>query len=117
MQITFEFPDDELDSAIETWIENNLDNAIETYLQNNGFDGSDVEEKIRELLEGYDAAGDGCRTQRAFEETVGKVLDKRGNIKPSRDVLKDMVVTELARTFYDLETLTTRRSAAQNAEL
>ena len=105
MEITAELPDEEVESAIETWADSNLDSHIESY-----------------LLDNYAAAGGACETAKAFEAAVNKVLEKgdyvRTHIKPSRDVLQDMVVTELARTFYDMETiLKNKENAARNAEL
>ena len=122
MEITIEIDDDQFSSVVdnmtEAWLDANLESAIDSYMENHdGDNGETIEGKIRELLEGYSPAGDSCSTATAFEGAVGKVLDKRGNIKPSHAVLKDMVITELARTFYNLETLTNRRSASQNAEL
>ena len=122
MEITAELPDEEVESAIETWADSNLDSHIESYLENNDVPNEVIESCTRNLLENYAAAGGACSTAEAFEAAVDKVLDKRGvigsHIKPSRDVLQDMVVTELARTFYDMETiLKNKENAARNAEL
>ena len=122
MEITAELPDEEIESAIETWADSNLDSAIESYLENNDVPNEVIESCTRNLLENYAAAGGACSTAEAFEAAVNKVLEKgdyvRTHIKPSHDVLQDMVVTELARTFYDMETiLKNKENAARNAEL
>lgn len=122
MEITAELPDEEVESAIETWADSNLDSYIESYLENNDVPNEIIESCTRTLLDNYAAAGGACETAKAFEAAVNKVLEKgdyvRTHIKPSRDVLQDMVVTELARTFYDMETiLKNKENAARNAEL
>ena len=122
MEITAELPDEEVESAIETWADSNLDSYIESYLENNDVPNEVIERCTRNLLENYAAAGGACSTAEAFEAAVNKVLEKgdyvRTHIKPSRDVLQDMVVTELARTFYDMETiLKNKENAVRNAEL
>ena len=122
MEITAELPDEEVESAIETWADSNLDSYIESYLENNDVPNEVIESCTRNLLDNYAAAGGACSTAEAFEAAVNKVLEKgdyvRTHIKPSRDVLQDMVVTELARTFYDMETiLKNKENAARNAEL
>ena len=122
MEITAELPDEEVESAIETWADSNLDSHIESYLENNDVPNEIIESCTRNLLENYATAGGACSTAEAFEAAVNKVLEKgdyvRTHIKPSRDVLQDMVVTELARTFYDMETiLKNKENAARNAEL
>ena len=118
MEITAELPDEEVESAIETWADSNLDSYIESYLENNDVPNEIIESCTRNLLENYATAGGACSTAEAFEAAVGMVLDKRSHIKPSRDVLQDMVVTELGRAFYDMETiLKNKENAARNAEL
>ena len=122
MEITAELPDEEVESAIETWADSNLDSYIESYLENNDVPNEVIESCTRNLLDNYAAAGGACSTAEAFEAAVNKVLEKgdyvRTHIKPSRDVLQDMVVTELARTFYDMETiLKNKENAVRNAEL